>query len=302
MENIKLCLDKYKTFESLNCNSKLQLRRLHDTHEYKQFEQEQQLLKMIYHNDIDYGLILQVITICFDRKILFHFQSSLSDYFHKQNYRRGISTSTWHLFEGLSTITKESSRDYHPRLSEVTHVMVELGMDFNINLVVGSYYYDQIGSCYIEKSPLSLLKSLGHGKFFPKMVKQLVNCGLTDFHMSRHYSYYNLIIDMVGTPKKYNHAYYTMELLLDFGLQFTNGMRTDQELGIEIPYSFRPSTKLKKRFKNVENYVLGCAQQPLSLQKQTRLTIRRSIGGIHFQEKVRSLRLPQSQMNFVIGL
>ena len=52
----------------------------------------------------------------------------------------------------------------------------------------------------------------------------------------------------------------------------------------------------------VQEFVREQQRQPLSLQKLSLLSIRRSVGGVRFQVRVRTLPLPTSMQNFVIGM
>ena len=192
----------------------------------------------------------------------------------------------------LKEKTSRHSPYYHRFLPETSRLEMEMKTKYMKRLTYIPTL-DKIFTCTNQSYSLNSLKCL-------------INNGLTRFGICTYSLNTKFIVTSVNNCRKPSIRQQCPELremitiLLDFGLQHAI---CPKHIHIDEDYDSDSERTLEED--EVINGMIGLVQeqarQPLSLQAISRVSIRRSLGGVHFNAKVQQLPLPQPMKSYIIG-
>ena len=168
-----------------------------------------------------------------------------------------------------------------------------------------------VASRYIRYyKPYPIINIIVHTKQILVMnaFKCLINNGLTDFGLSPYSDYVDFIFryvrnvrfyKMIANPSTLMGIFFIM---FELGLQHGNGMKHYKYKSDLNRFPPDKLSSVERQFMQTTiDYVEERRKQPMSLSALSRLTIRRRIGGLHFNAKIEQLPLPYKMKKYVIG-
>ena len=311
-----------QTFDE--CREKIEKAREHFNQQpcISLFHEDQAKLSEKFQAESINQQIKAILPLLKERKIIDEYVSMDIVEWADMNLTRKYSTSSTYIIVNVLLVRRIKI------FNEAINILAENGFDFNPGPMLKMHtarllkrqdapimesLYRNLDDAsryirYYKSYPVISLIVNRKQKYVMKSFLCLINNGLTDFGLSPTLDYIDFIyhyVSYIDKHKKNPEPEALMGIfciMFDFGLQHGNGMKHyKHKMDLSRYSEFQVGFGKGKAMRNIIDYVEERKKQPMSLQKQTRLTIRRSVGGIQFQVKVRSLPLPPSLKNFVIG-
>ena len=275
------------------------------------FVEEQDQIENLYQQQYDHNQLISFVSMLKDKNLLNerckkHLQALAPD---NAEFRWNSSTP-YFIIRFLLSYNE-------PNIYTIVDIMVKDGMDLNPQHVLmkkrtrntnyGAHYfgkgiermpdhYNQ-SMLYLIKAPLiNTLFCAQEGLLAIQVLEYLIINGLTDFGLTSYFYIGDLINDLIAHNYEDSEITTLLDILIRCGVQHGGGMvRYHQR-------SHSPTGWRNNSLKIYLEYVTNNTRQPLCIQKQAALTIRRVVGGVRFKDGVESLPLPKSMKNFVLTL
>ena len=286
-----------------------------DSHPFNvKFNSDHRRLSDQFFDKVKLKEVLAVADLLLEKKIISEPCSNELTKLISNNLRdRFTSSSTCLLLYGLIHFRQAN-------YLEAIDIMAESGMDFNPGTVIrarSSEYFPPQPDVGFERrlhinlswfqsiSPVEILLQPCSAKVMLNTIKALLNNGLTDLGLS-FVSFHKLVIKLVEN--------------LTSGEEWWNLPRSEIAELVDLLLSYEAHDPCIKRFKEFDGYeyykhestrfevmlairehILESASSPPTLQNISRITIRSTIGGVHFKSKVNQLPLPETMKAYIIG-
>ena len=259
---------------------------------YLQYLAKQDSFRTIYLCDFNVPRIMEVVDLLIEHNLVpENFDRKHCEYEMKEHL--GCSASCWRIISIMIKQRIENQFEFE-RLQNIINIMVGAEIDFdpeNCLSIDGGLTHD----FYVyKKNPCEVIMPFCGFAFLPTILSFFIQNGVTNFHTSIEFTCENIIHRYLHRKENETYVLQTLQLLNDFGVKLWFGKP-------DYPHAYGWSNELGLCYQ-AEQFVQEQDRRPLSLQKLSRLSIRRSVGGIRFQERVRALPLPATMKQFVIGL